>query len=511
MALPAFTTFRILALLLCLLSLAGRAQARKSWIHIQSEHFEVYSEVGKGRTRSIVEELHDAHGIFEKLFPRLGKNTPTRLKVIIARNSTLDREIAPLYDGKPKDLAGFYGRSMEGKLLVINGSVDWNFLREVVLHEYTHHLLDHPGIEFPLWMNEGLAEVFSTIERSGKGKVTVGKTSSYRLQLLAQRSLMPLDELFAVDHRSPIYNSSGHSTGIFYAQSWALIHYLLFGSNDLPENASSIVIAHAIAGKEFNDLAVQELLGIGLDTLKKELTSYCRKGRYSSYRYTLEDASRSIEFEESKLSGKELDFLIADAKLGTRGLDNATESLDTFAKAYPDAPETYTLRGYAALLSGQDAKAANLLKEAIDRGSQSAQTHLQYSGAKLRLYTQSTTFRENALDKSQTRELLTYLFKARELSGPFDEKLYQCIGEVWLSSQVRPREEHMAVLLEGLQRFPNDSQLAFYLARYYEKEKNYETAQSIHDKFYHEQLPFFLKISYQQLALRIKAARATAD
>ncbi|MDQ8183219.1 tetratricopeptide repeat protein [Pelagicoccus sp. SDUM812005] len=493
--------------LLCCLSLASQVLAKKNWIHIQSEHFEVFSETGKGRTRTIVEELHDTHGIFEVLFPKLGNSKRHRLKVIIAKERTLNREIAPLYKGKPKDLAGFYGKSLEGRLLVINGSVDWNYLREVVLHEYTHFLLDQPGIEFPLWMNEGLAEVFSTISRNGKGKVTVGRANDYRLLLLARSKLMPLDELFAVDHSSPVYNNSGHGAGIYYAQSWALIHYLLFGTHELPKNAFTKVVEHAIAGKTFYDTAIQKLLGRDLDTLKRELDSYCDGGEYSSYRYTLDDADSDLQFEEFKLSGKELEYLIVEAKLSIRGRKEAQASVDAFIEAYPDEPESYSLRGYLELLSGRDPQAIELLEKAVKRSSQSPQTYLHFAGAKLRQYINSTTYRENALDELKTRELLTYLFKARALAGPFDEKLYHCIGEVWLSSQVRPTSDHMAILIEGLQNYPHDSHLAFYLARYYEKEGEFENALQLHQRYYQPHLPPYLKVSYEQLAYRIKTTQ----
>ena len=40
---------------------------------------------------------------------------------------------------------------------------------------------------------------------------------------------IPLPELMAVRHDSPLYNE-GDRRSIFYAESWALLHYLLMGS-----------------------------------------------------------------------------------------------------------------------------------------------------------------------------------------------------------------------------------------------------------------------------------------
>ena len=40
---------------------------------------------------------------------------------------------------------------------------------------------------------------------------------------------MRLADLMAVDRASPVYNE-GQRRGMFYAQSWALMHYLMLGS-----------------------------------------------------------------------------------------------------------------------------------------------------------------------------------------------------------------------------------------------------------------------------------------
>ena len=47
--------------------------------------------------------------------------------------------------------------------------------------------------------------------------------------LLKNTTLMPLRELKAVDHTSGVYNE-GDRRGVFYAESWALMHYLMLGN-----------------------------------------------------------------------------------------------------------------------------------------------------------------------------------------------------------------------------------------------------------------------------------------
>ena len=65
--------------------------------------------------------------------------------------------------------AGFYNAQVEGPIAVVprrSGSGDYDLNPQTILfHEYAHHLflsdLDHP---IPLWLSEGCAEFFATVD-----------------------------------------------------------------------------------------------------------------------------------------------------------------------------------------------------------------------------------------------------------------------------------------------------------------------------------------------------------
>src|SRR5207244_12348069 len=101
----------------------------------------------------------------------------------------------------------------------------------VVFTEYAHLLMRNSGRGIPLWLNEGLAEYFSTflLESNGREAI-VGRPMAVHLALLNQR-LMPVSELLAVGPASPMYNE-GDRRSIFYAEAWALTHYLLIARPD---------------------------------------------------------------------------------------------------------------------------------------------------------------------------------------------------------------------------------------------------------------------------------------
>ena len=99
-------------------------------------------------------------------------------------------------------------------------------LYRIVYHEYTHLLLRHAGYKVPVWFNEGTAELFSTADVT-KTEVRVGDLIPAHVLTLRDDRILDLPALTSVGHDSPYYNERG-KTGIFYAESWALVHMLNF-------------------------------------------------------------------------------------------------------------------------------------------------------------------------------------------------------------------------------------------------------------------------------------------
>ena len=103
-----------------------------------------------------------------------------------------------------------------------------------IFHEYVHVVIDNLSQAMPVWLNEGLAEYYSTFQvDEGGRRAVVGRLIPSHLQLLNERRHLSIAELLAVETSSASYNEGERQT-LFYAQSWALVHMLVSGARIAP-------------------------------------------------------------------------------------------------------------------------------------------------------------------------------------------------------------------------------------------------------------------------------------
>ena len=85
--------------------------------------------------------------------------------------------------------------------------------------------------KFPSWFNEGLAEYYATFEMENDQKALLGGLQHSHLQFLAQQKMMPLETLFNADYQA-MHKTGGRQRQVYYAQAWALVHYLMQGNKN---------------------------------------------------------------------------------------------------------------------------------------------------------------------------------------------------------------------------------------------------------------------------------------
>ncbi len=201
--------------------------AKDTWIEVRSPNFTVISNAGEKESRKIANQFEQFREAFHSMFPKLRVDLGKPLVIFAVRNEDSLKVLLPGYwevKGRVHP-AGIYAPGEDRHFVALRTDIQSDNPYQVVYHEYTHALMNLNFQGLPVWLGEGLAEFFanSTI---GDKDVEIGKVAPYHLQVLQEGRLIPIDSLLQADEHSPYYNEQNR-VSVFYAESWAIVHYLL--------------------------------------------------------------------------------------------------------------------------------------------------------------------------------------------------------------------------------------------------------------------------------------------
>jgi tetratricopeptide (TPR) repeat protein len=367
--------------LLCLV-VATSVWARDNgsgWVEVRSPHFTVVTDAGDRQGRHVLAQFERMRWVFQSTLP--GANLdPSNPIVVIAVKGQKDMEAlepaAYLAKGQI-GLGGLFSRSTDKNYILVRLDVEGEHPWSFVYHEYTH-LAEGSATEWmPLWLNEGLAEFFQNTEVQDK-QVLLGQVSYNDLQLLRQNRLIPLPVLFKVDATSPYYHQE-QKGDLFYAESWALTHYLEVA--DFKDHANRLGKYLQLVNKGMDSVTAAEQAFGDLKTLQKLLDDYTRAGQYTYFRKSTE----AVPLDESAFAVTPLTLAEADAIRGdflvqVGRMDDARALLDQALKADPNNVKAHEAMGLIEFRAGHREEAKKWYEEAaaLDSKSYLAQ---YYAGA----------------------------------------------------------------------------------------------------------------------------------
>ena len=199
-------------------------QAKDTWISVRTKNFTLVGNASEKEIRQVATRLEQFRDVFTRLLKGAKFETPVPTTVIVFKNMS---SYKPFNIGNN---AGYFQKGDDVNYITLSTELGGQNPYSIIYHEFVHLLVDNNLGNVPPWFNEGLAEYYSTFEIEEDRKVHLGELIPYHLQTLREDKLLPLRTLFAVDHYSPYYNE-GSKRGVFYAESWALVHYLILSNN----------------------------------------------------------------------------------------------------------------------------------------------------------------------------------------------------------------------------------------------------------------------------------------
>ncbi|MEJ7708319.1 MAG: DUF1570 domain-containing protein [Pyrinomonadaceae bacterium] len=199
--------------------------------------------------------------------------------MVVFKSNDSFKPYKPLYLGKPGNVAGYFQSGEDINYIALSPTVSTVEppYRIITTMNILIFLVNNNVKSAPIWFNEGLAEYYSTFEVADDHKAELGKVISNHVFLLREKWL-PLRDLFAVDHLSPLYNERDKQS-IFYAESWALMHYLLLGNEGKRQPQLGQFLGKLAAGIAAEE-AFPQAFGVDLQAFEKELKNYVKRSSY---------------------------------------------------------------------------------------------------------------------------------------------------------------------------------------------------------------------------------------
>ena len=279
-------------------------KATQKWIEIRTANFRFFSNAGRSTTRQVAVDLEELRAVLAELTDYdLQAPIPSFIFVFKGDRSFLPYKV--LYEGRPAAVSGYFIGGDHANYIAINA--DAMDASAIVYHEYVHYVANNNMWNLPLWFSEGLAQFYESFKVTGD-TVYIGLPILRHLAVLRGAIPIPLEELIAVDPHSRLYNEADQK-GIFYSQSWALVHYLLLGNEDRRAQLGRYLdlVRYGVPGNE----AFISAFSDDYESLARELRGYLRNLSFPSIE-TKADFDLDKEFEIRRMSYAEVLYRLGD-------------------------------------------------------------------------------------------------------------------------------------------------------------------------------------------------------
>jgi hypothetical protein len=259
-----------------LLALAQGARA-DDWLRAESRHFVVHSNIEEAETRQHIEQLEAFKYLAELLLGSNPKDTASSAKftIYLLARADLLKSIRP---DVGRAIGGFYIQCLEKAQAYVHApqwfGAEMDFGLQVLLHEYTHHLMFSRMRRFyPSWYVEGFADYLSTTKLQ-KGSFQLGVRNEWRTSQLQSDRWLDLEVMLDPKRFAAAVKKREVNGFQFYAQSWLLAHYML---SDSARTQAFNAYFDRIGRGEDGVESFQAATGMTVAQLRSELGTYRRK------------------------------------------------------------------------------------------------------------------------------------------------------------------------------------------------------------------------------------------
>jgi hypothetical protein len=349
---------RLGAALVSCVALLTAAPAAADWHRVDTPNFVVTGEAAASSLSEIAVRFEAFRETLTRLLGERATATPVPTIVIVFPSDRAFTPFKPQFRGRPVALGGLFIPGQDVNYIAIADGGSGAGLR-LVFHEYAHLVLANAGRSMPLWLNEGLAEYYSTFELGrDRTQATIGRAIGDHLEMLKRGPRFRIEALLRIDHGSPAYNE-GNRRSIFYAQAWALTHLILHGE---PRRTHLLEAYLGLLRDGVPDADAWRRT-FGGEDMERELVLYLNRNVFKAHRFTFPDTLAAFEPVAVPLTAPDAEAFLADLLLQQQRPDDAAERLATVPHG-DDTPWVSTMKALLDIarkdLAGADHRLSRL-------------------------------------------------------------------------------------------------------------------------------------------------------
>jgi len=457
--------FRLLFLFVTITSGTAicRAENKSDWVEVRSPNFVVVTDGGERQGRILAYQFEMIRAVFQYDFKQKDGSGEPPLTILAAKDEATMRALLPEFWAKrgSSHPSGLFLNALDTNYIAVQldagSSVDAVEPYEPVYHEYVHYLTRRLIARLPLWMAEGLAEFYGNTQVHGK-TVMVGRYSPINLSVLQRTPLLPVETLFTIDASSPYYHEQD-KTSIFYAESWALTHYLFIRDYEDHTKRLPTFLAALQIGED-PDVAAAKTIGSAA-SLNEPLRKYMRNTTFRAAPAAVPDVDQTKfgvrPMSEAKALAVRADFM------GHDGHDaEAEQMLQRAVKEDPRLAVAYEALAFLALRHGKTAEAEKWSEQAVALSPESYRANYYYGWSLLG---------EGALEDEETTAKAEVCMRTVIKNNPAFASAYDAMAYILEMEGGKERlDEAHRMALQAVDREPGNVEFRVRVAEILERQ-----------------------------------------
>jgi tetratricopeptide (TPR) repeat protein len=436
----------------------------ETWFEARSPNFIVVCNAGDKQARKTAIRFEQIRAVFRRELALASKHESPVITIMAVKDEDSMKALLPEYWIKGHaHPAGMFLENMNQYFATIQLDAPGSNPYNTIYHEYFHSLTAPYYPNLPVWVSEGLAEFYGNTQ-VGDSEVGMGRPDPDLIVELKQGGLMPLDALFKVDHNSPYYNEQ-NKISVFYAESWALTHYLMVGDK-AAHRASLQAYINAMTKGATEEQAAAQAFG-DLKQLQAALFAYIGNAAFYYIKAPPPPEVPAAALQVHELSEAEVDAYRGGFAAVRGRTQDAIPILEQAVKLDPKLALGYQYLGFAEYQDNKHAEALADFTRAIELNPKNALTRF------LRAYLTSTQGGTVGDDTQMREDLRAAIAVSPEFAPPYG------VLAVYMANQGDNLPEALKLAQKALALEPGSTIYQIDLAQVLARMNRYKEARNI--------------------------------